>query len=431
MENSADTKEIPEEFEKIISEFSFALLEVYPEYNNKELHEDVKSIITKTSTLKNIESLYNYCGSVYPINIFHIMGKNDELFEDNEANTEFLPNIDFKTLWRDESITTTTRETIWKYLQLILFTIVGNISNMDSFGDTAKLFEMIDEDELKDKLQETFENMEKMFEQQNMNNSAEGANADGADANADGAHANADGAHANAEGGFSGVPPNFNIPDVNNIHEHLKGLMGGKLGNLAVEIAEETAQELNLDENDAGSVRDVFTSMMKNPKKLMDIANKIGTKLEDKMKSGELNEKELMKEAADMFNKMKNTPGMGDIENMLRSMGGLGKKAKVNMNAMQQHFDRQSKLETMKTRALKNAEMRREKLREEEERRKLAAQQPHIIDPSLLKELGIEDVEAFTCGDKPERTPRPPREATSGSASKSSAAKKKKKKGKK
>jgi hypothetical protein len=163
----------------------------------------------------------------------------------------------------------------------------------------------------------------------------------------------------------------------------------------------------------------------------MGIANKIGNKLEDKMKSGELNEKELMKEAADMFNKMKNTPGMGDIENMLRSMGGFGKKAKINMNAMQQHFDRQSKLDTMKTRALKNAEIKREKLREEEERRKLAAQQPHIIDPSLLKELGIEDVEAFTCGEKPERTPRPPRDAGNGSASKSSAAKKKKKKGKK
>ena len=85
------------------------------------------------------------------------------------------------------------------------------------------------------------------------------------------------------------------MPDVNNIHDHIKGLMEGKLGKLAVEIAEETAEELNLQDDEHGSVQDVFTSMMKNPGKLMGIANKIGSKLETKMKSGELNEKELMK----------------------------------------------------------------------------------------------------------------------------------------
>ena len=56
--------------------------------------------------------------------------------------------------------------------------------------------------------------------------------------------------------------------------------MEGKLGKLAVEIAEETAEELNLQDDEHGSVQDVFTSMMKNPGKLMGIANKIGSKLE-------------------------------------------------------------------------------------------------------------------------------------------------------
>ena len=394
-------KEIPEEFEKIISEFTFALLEVYPEFNNN-LHDDIKAIITGKLESTNIESLYAFCGNVYPINIFNIMGKNEDLFSDDEANTEFLPNIDFSQIWKDRSISDTTKETIWKYLQLVLFTIVGNISDMNSFGDTAKLFEMIDENELKDKLQDTFDNMEKMFtEAEDNENNKESA--DG-----------------------SIPPPNFNMPDVNNIHDHLKGLMGGKLGNLAVEIAEETAQELDLDENDHGSVKDVFSSMMKNPKKLMGIANKIGNKLETKMKSGELDEKELMKEAADMFNKMKNTPGMGDLESMMRSMGGLGKKAKINMNAMQQHFDRNSKIEKMKERAAKNAEERREKLRKEEEHRKWLAQQPDTpIHPDLLKELGIEEGESFTFGEKPQRTPRPQ------TGTSKSGGKKKKKKGKK
>ena len=225
------------------------------------------------------------------------------------------------------------------------------------------------------------------------------------------------------------------MPDVNNMHDHIKGLMGGKLGNLAAEIAEETAQELNIDENDHGSVKDVFQSMMKNPTKIMGIANKIGSKLETKMKSGELDEKELMKEAADMFSKMKNTPGMGDIEKMMRSMGGMGGrggKGKVDMNAMQQHFDRQTKIMGMKERADKKANERREQHRKDEEHRIWAEQQPNTIDPSLLKELGLDENDfIYTNGEKPERTPRPNAGDGNSKKSKSSGGKKKKKKGKK
>ena len=148
---TCEKQEIPEEFEKIISECIFALLEVCPEYNN-DINEDLKSIIVGTPTESNIKSLYDYCCNIYPINIFNIMGKSDELFENDENDTHFLPGINFKNIWKDDSISDKTKETIWKYLQLILFTIVGNISDMDSFGESAKLFEMIDEDELKDKL---------------------------------------------------------------------------------------------------------------------------------------------------------------------------------------------------------------------------------------------------------------------------------------
>ena len=414
---TCEKQEIPEEFEKIISECIIALLEVCPEYKNN-VNEDLKSIIDGTSTKSNIKSLYEYCCNIYPINIFNIMGKSEELFENDENDTHFLPGIDFKNIWKDDSISDTTKETIWKYLQLILFTIVGNISDMDSFGESAKLFEMIDEDELKDKLQDTFENMEKMFSE------AEASEKNDSNSDTD-------------QGPSSTNKQPFNMPDVNNMHDHIKGLMGGKLGNLAAEIAEETAQELNINENDHGSVKDVFQSMMKNPTKLMGIANKIGSKLETKMKSGELDEKELMKEAAEMFSKMKNTPGMGDIEKMMRSMGGMGGmggrggKGKVDMNAMQQHFDRQTKIAGMKERADKKANERREQHRKDEEHRIWAEQQPNTIDPSLLKELGLDENDfIYTNGEKPERTPRP--NAGDGNSKKSkSGGKKKKKKGKK
>ena len=40
-----------------------------------------------------------------------------------------------------------TRETIWKYLQLLLFTVITSVNNDTYFGDTARLFEAIDETE--------------------------------------------------------------------------------------------------------------------------------------------------------------------------------------------------------------------------------------------------------------------------------------------
>jgi len=265
---TCEKQAIPEEFEKIITECIVALVEVCPEYNNN-INKDLKTIIEGTSTESNIKSLYDYCCNIYPINIFNIMGKSEDLFENEENDTNFLPGIDFKNIWKDAGISDTTKETIWKYLQLILFTIVGNISDMDSFGESAKLFEMIDEDELKDKLQDTFENMEKMFSEEEAAEKNESSDSNTGDSN-------------NGNGNTNRQP--FNMPDVNNMHDHIKGLMGGKLGTLAAEIAEETAQELNFDENDQGSVKDVFQSMMKNPTKLMGIANKIGSKLETKMK---------------------------------------------------------------------------------------------------------------------------------------------------
>jgi hypothetical protein len=135
------------------------------------------------------------------------------------------------------------------------------------------------------------------------------------------------------------------------------------------------------------------------------------------MKSGELNERELMKEASEMFNKMKNTPGMGDFEKILKSMGGMGKKGKLNMNAMQAQVDRNLKMASMRERAMKKAAEKKEKMRLEEEQRKQRASMPDTVDvEKLILELEEMDQKKFSTGEKPEKSARP---------------KKKKKKGKK
>ena len=126
-------------------------------------------------------------------------------------------------------------------MQLILFSVIKNIDSKESFGDTAKLFEAINEDELKGKLEETMKDMEgwfnngEMFGDISLNNVMD--------------------------------PSNINLndlPDAEDLQNHISGLLDGKLGRLAHEIAEETAEELNIDMDGATNVGEVFQKLFKN-----------------------------------------------------------------------------------------------------------------------------------------------------------------------
>ena len=103
-------------------------------------------------------------------------------------------------------------------------------------------------------------------------------------------------------------------------------MLDGKIGQLAREIAEETAANLNMDFDNATNMKDVFSKLIKNPTKLMELVKTVGDKLDYKLKSGELKESEMIQEATEIMNKMKNMPGMGNIQSMLSKMGmgGLG-----------------------------------------------------------------------------------------------------------
>ena len=86
-----------------------------------------------------------------------------------------------------------------------------------------------------------------------------------------------------------------NLPNAEELHEHISGMMEGKLGCLAKEIAEETANELNIDAENAESVNDVFKQLFKNPTKLMDLVKNVGSKLDTKIKSGRYKRSRIIK----------------------------------------------------------------------------------------------------------------------------------------
>jgi hypothetical protein len=380
---STEKKElVPEEFQKIIKDFIADILNTFPEYEPLALKWWTKdySALSEEEQGKKMDYIFKHCLKVFPERFFDILYQNGEMFEDSSsANTEFLPGISFKYLWKCD-ISSKTRETVWKYLQLILLALVGSMKNKDAFGDTAKLFDSINEDELKGKLEETLGNMQKLFE-------------------------NADKSDDSQENPMNGVNVD-NLPNAEQIHDHLTGMLGGKLGQLAKEIAEETAGSLNIDMENVTDAKGVFQNLFKNPGKLMGLVKNVGSKLDERIKSGEIKESELYSEATEIMNKMKDMPGMDNIQSMLKQMGmaggampNLGRNTKLDVNAMQNHLSRLEKSAKMKENMKKNAELKHtQKLAEQLAEKaaveaRAAAQKNAMSEEELIAFIGKDTIE--------------------------------------
>lgn len=360
---------IPEEFVKVIYDLINDILFTFPEYKeslNIDLHN-----IKETHDEESVRNVYEHIKTVYPERFFDILYKNEEMFSKNDINTEFLPGIDFKKLWK-EDISTKTKDTIWKYLQVILFSVIGKVNSEDSFGDTAKLFEAINQDELKEKLEETMNNLQNMMD---------------------------------GESPIIDVSGIDHLPRPEDIQGHINGLLDGKLGKLAKEIAAETAEELNIDAENATSVNDVFQNLLKDPTKLMGMVQNVGGKLDQKLKSGELKESELMQEASDLLSKMKDMPGMGDIQSLLQKMGmgrggGMPGGGKLNMNAMTNTLNQNMKRAQAREKAMQKAAQKREEMEKEQQR--LASLPP----TKPLTDTELEELVFSIEGEKPVKSSR-------------------------
>jgi hypothetical protein len=347
--------EIPSEFKKVIVDMTKDILVSFPE-QEANLHQELKNLVFETDPDRlehSLKYVFVYCKTFYPVKFFDILYQNHTIFEDNnENNVYFLPGVNFKTLW-SENISDKTRETIWKYLQLVLFTVVSGVTDERSFGDTAKLFEAVNEEEFKSKLEETISQMHTLFDNKaNESDDAAATSDDATDAN--------DESDNNATDKEKDGINLDDLPDPNDIHEHVTNMMNGKLGKLAREIAEETAADLNINMENANSISDVFKNLIKNPTKLLGLVKSVGSKLDDKLKSGDMKESELLEEASELMKKMKNMPGMGDLQSMFSKMGmnpGKG-GGKVNMNAMQANLSQKLKAAKNKERLFKTMEER-------------------------------------------------------------------------
>ena len=302
----------------IVIDFTTDLSKVFPEYAfmwERWL----------TADDAEYEKLNQHFIAVFPDKFFDIMNSNSEIFHANsETNTMFLPDVDFKLLFNCDGVSENTKTAMWKYLQLILFTVVGSIKDASHFGDAMNLLESMDETDLQSKMQETIDGLGDFFKGFGQSDSQSDSQS-GSDSQSD---------NQSDESSSSSAP--FKLPKPEVLREHMKTLMDGKLGKLAKELTEEFTEDLKdvFSENDSSkSIKDLMAQIMKDPKKLMTIMKKITDKLQTKMKNGDISQDELMKEVSGLVEKFKEMGGGDDImktftsgpfAKMFKGMAGQG-----------------------------------------------------------------------------------------------------------
>jgi len=374
-----------ENFKVCIRDFTMDLSITFPEYHRlwaKWQQTDVPE--------SDWEKLLEYCKKIYPERFFDLLYKNEEIFalpgaaakssdevvvedvdsdededaeedefeEKREVNVNFLPAVDFKILYHCEGVTENTKESIWKYLQMVLFLIMKTVKSSSAFGETEDLFAGVDEKELQDQMKTTLENLAEFFQKSDT--------APGSDAETGGSGEKlGENERPHGKGPTSGLGE---MPDIDEINDHLKNLMGGKIGKFAEEIMAEYNKDLEEvigDIKDVKSVKDVVGHMFKNSKKMKDLLGKIQDKFKAKMDSGEISKEDVMKETKEIFGKLKGMKKGKEMNQYMKSMmatmgglggmgAGLGKNTKLDLGAMERMIKKQETAERLRAKAEAN-----------------------------------------------------------------------------
>jgi hypothetical protein len=344
-----------------------------------------------TEFMESINNVYEYCKRTFAVRSIDILYQNEDIFlnklnvkvaEENPQviNTMFLPDIEFSELYYDDT-SEQTKQTLWKYLQLILFNIITTIDDISFFGDSLELLKIIDGEKFSSKIQSTIEELSKIFspkEKADTNNE----NENGEDVNNkpdfsemfdmsnnpfnmfnEMFNNTSETGQSSANNDSSANNNDYAIPDKEELFSHINKLINGKIGSLAKEIAEETTKDMDLDAENITDVNDVLKGFMKNPTKLLGLISKISNKINSKMKDGSLKESELLEEATNVFKNMKNMPGMDNFNDIFKSMNldqFMPKGGKINPSAFQNMMEQNVKMSKMKERMRKKAETKGE-----------------------------------------------------------------------
>jgi len=385
----------------ILREFINDILTTFPEYNEK-ITKGVLDIKEESYDTSEASSVIEHCRDVYLMNTVDIMSKNNTIFNSNENNsTEFIPGIHFSDLWT-QNISDNTRDIIWKYLQLVLYSLLPKDNYKNFFEKSSELFNKIDGKE--QQINELFtqiggtDELFKKFTTLNVD--------------------------------ISNITENYEDIDTEEYAKNLEGIFGGKIGNLAKDIAQEISSELDINDTDGdiNSVGDVLQKMIGNPAQILKITQSITGKMDEKLKSGEINQEDILQEAGDIMNNMGKLPGMKEAQKIFSSMGmnmpfgkggGGGSAGAMGgfHNKMQQAMSQNKQRERMLAKLAK----RREHTQNEAFGGMQIVETTEPPTNTVIQQTGDNEF-IFRSGDKPEKSSRSSQKPKHG---------KKKKKGRK
>jgi hypothetical protein len=201
------------------------------------------------------------------------------------------------------------------------------------------------------------------------------------------------------------------MPDFESMKGHLHGLFNGKIGSLAKEMASEITEdfvEFLGDDIDTSNMnqQEILKKLMKNPKKIMELMKKVTSKLDEKIKSGNISRDEMMREATDIMGKMKEMGGGDQFNDLMKNLTkgmGLGKGTKFNkgaFSAMQKEFEAKERIrEKIKKRKEATLEKKGEKesvfkIVDEEQERSRALKAEQALNELLADEAKEEKEKA-------------------------------------
>lgn len=318
---------VPTGLYQIISDMVKDILLTFPE-EKETLNSDLQHIVNNASTIDgvdadnvSIKNVYDFCLQQYPPHFLHIMYQNEDLFI--PETVELLPGINFSKIWK-LNISNGTKETLWKYLQLVLFNTIS--ADLDG-AINSNMFK--DNIELNSKMSDLLVNVQDyLCKQSSMDNNIpkDSSNQDNLINTSLNSTCSSDAnATATATANVNANATDDSTPDSGEEKVDMNKLLGGKLGEMAREIASEAAGLFSGDDK-VESVGDALKNMLKNPSKVMDMFKHVGDKLESNLKSGKISETDMLTEASNVLKSLKNIPGFSSngLMDMMKSMGGMG-----------------------------------------------------------------------------------------------------------
>jgi cell fate (sporulation/competence/biofilm development) regulator YlbF (YheA/YmcA/DUF963 family) len=367
-----------ENFKICIQDFTTDLSITFPEFHHQWARWQNPEL-----PVSEWEKLLEYCKKTYPERFFDLLYKNEEIFalpgaegdvkiedvdsdededdkwdEKREVDVYFLPSVDFRKLYHCQGVTESTKESIWKYLQMILFLIMKTVKSSEAFGETEDLFAGVNEKELQEQMKTTLENLAEFFQKSEEETGEEAGSGEKTGASDGNQRPEGKGPTTGLDG----------MPDIDDINDHLKNLMGGKIGQFAEEIMGEYSKDLEDvigDVKNAKSVKDVVGHMFKNSGKMKNLLKKIQDKFKEKMDSGEISKEDVMKETKEIFSKLKGMKKGKEMNQYMKSMmatmgglggmgAGLGKNTKMDLGAMERMIKKEETAERLRAKAEAN-----------------------------------------------------------------------------